>query len=94
MWVRRMSNGDRQRRELLYWKGSGMGLTKGALLSWSRSCGLERRWIEVSCEQSGNTRADLRVTDTDLAMKNAFAGVREGDVGHHACSKYRVDGLW
>ena len=73
-----------------------MGLTKGTLLSWSRSCGLERRWIEgeLRCEQSSNTGPDLKVTETDLTTKNAFAGVRGGSVAHQVCSKYRVDGLW
>ena len=41
VWVRRMSGGDRQRCEVLYWDGSGTGLMTGALLSWGRLCGLE-----------------------------------------------------
>ena len=46
VWVRRMSDGDRQRREVLDWEGSGMGLTTGVLFSSSRLGGLQRRWIE------------------------------------------------
>ena len=46
VWVRRMSGGGRQRCEVLYWDESGTGLMTGALLSWGRLCGLERRWIK------------------------------------------------
>ena len=50
--------------------------------------------LRASYEYSSNTRPDLRVSETDLATKNALAGVRGGDVDYQACSRYWVDGLW
>ena len=60
------------------------------------SVGVDRAVLtdDGSCEQSSNTRPDLKVAETDLAAKHAFVGVRGGDVGHQACLKYQVDGLW
>ena len=49
--------------------------------------------LRARCEQSSNTRPDLKVTETDLATKNVFVGVRGGNVGYQACPKYQVDGL-
>ena len=76
------------RREVLYWEGNGMGLTRRLFSAGVDRAVLRDGGLRASREQRSNTRPDLKVIETDLATKNVFAGVRGGDdVNHQTCSR-------
>jgi len=54
---------------VLHW-GVARDQRRGALLSWSSVCGLDRRWVEGELWAKWQDETDFGVGKTDPAMKN------------------------